>query len=403
MSSRATSTHYLDHAATTPMFDSARMAYFEELSRVGNPSALHRSGRLARSIVEDARERIASVLGAHPTEVIWTSGGTEANNLAIKGLYWARRGADSRRNRVIVTAIEHHAGLDPAHWLAAEHGAHVVELPVDSNGIVDVEALRAEVAAHVDEIALISVMWANNEVGAIQPIREVVNIATEHDIPVHSDAVQAVGHIPVDFRATGLASMAVSAHKFGGPVGVGALVARRDLTMTPLTHGGGQERKVRSGTLNSAGFHAASLAAEEAAGTLADEALRLRKFQRDLIARVQQSIPGASLSGPEPGDARLPGNVHFVFPGSAAEAMMFVLDSHGVEASNGSACSAGVTQASHVLMAMGRSERDAGSTMRFSFGHTTTQEDIDALMAVLPEAVERARHVAGSFDASLLG
>ncbi|MDN4481149.1 cysteine desulfurase family protein [Demequina muriae] len=395
--------HYLDHAATTPMLATARAAYVEELARVGNPSALHKSGRLARSVVEDARERMASALGAHPTEVIWTSGGTEADNLALKGLFWARHQADPRRTRIVTTAIEHHAGLDPVHWLEAEHGAVTVVLPVDSEGRVDLDALRAEVAAHFDEIALISVMWANNEVGTVQPVREVVNIATEHDIPVHADAVQAVGHIPVDFRASGLATMAVSAHKFGGPVGVGALVARRDLTITPLTHGGGQERKVRSGTLNAAGFHAASVAATEAVATLESEADRLGGLQRQLIARVREAVPEARLSGPEPGPERLPGNVHFVFPGCAAEALMFVLDSHGVEASNGSACSAGVAQASHVLIAMGRSERDAASTMRFSLGHTTTQDDLDALLAVLPEAVNRARTVAGVFDARVFG
>ncbi|WP_062132245.1 cysteine desulfurase family protein [Demequina aestuarii] len=395
--------HYLDHAATTPMLDAARAAYVAELARVGNPSALHKSGRLARSVVEDARERMASALGAHPTEVIWTSGGTEADNLALKGLFWARHQADPRRTRIVTSAIEHHAGLDPAHWLESEHGAVTVVLPVDPEGRVDLDALRAEVAAHFDEIALISVMWANNEVGTVQPVREIVNIATEHEIPVHADAVQAVGHIPVDFRASGLATMAVSAHKFGGPVGVGALVARRDLTITPLTHGGGQERRVRSGTLNAAGFHAASVAATEAVATLEAEADRLGVLQRQLIARVRDAVPEARLSGPEPGPERLPGNVHFVFPGCAAEALMFVLDSHGVEASNGSACSAGVAQASHVLIAMGRPERDAASTMRFSLGHTSTQDDLDALIAVLPEAVTRARTVAGVFDASVFG
>ncbi len=385
------------------MLERARTAYFEELARVGNPSALHKSGRLARSVVEDARERMARALGAHPTELIWTSGGTEADNIALKGLYWARHSADPRRTRIVTTAIEHHAGLDPAHWLEAEHGATAVVLPVDREGRVDIAALRAEVAENFDHIALISVMWANNEVGAIQPIHEIVNIATEHGIPVHADAVQAVGHVPVDFKASGLATMAVSAHKFGGPVGVGALVARRDLTITPLTHGGGQERKIRSGTLNAAGFHAAAVAAEQAVAELADEAERLGALQRDLIRRIGEAIPDARLSGPQPGPERLPGNVHFIFPGCAAEALMFVLDSHGVEASNGSACTAGVAQASHVLMAMGRSERDAASTMRFSLGHTTVPEDIDALMAVLPEAVERARKVAGTFQQEVFG
>lgn len=396
-------THYLDHAATTPMLESARMAYFEELARVGNPSALHKAGRLARSVVEDARERMAKAVGAHPTEVIWTSGGTEADNIALKGLYWARRNADPRRTRIVTTSIEHHTGIDSAQWLEKEHGATAVFLPVDHDGMVDLDALRAEVAAHFEEIAVISVMWANNEMGAIQPIQDIVNIATEHDIPVHADAVQAVGHVPVDFRAAGLATMAVSAHKFGGPVGVGALVARRELTITPLTHGGGQERKVRSGTLNAAGFHAAAIAAQAAVCDVEPEAKRLGALQRDLIARIREAIPSAVLSGPEPGPQRLPGNVHFVFPGCAAEAMMFVLDSHGVEASNGSACSAGIAQPSHVLMAMGRTQNDAASTMRFSLGHTSTQADVDALIAVLPDAVDRARKVAGTFSSEAFG
>lgn len=386
-------THYLDHAATTPMRESARAAYIAELTRVGNPSALHGSGRRARSVVEDARERTALALGAHPTEILWTSGGTEANNMALKGLFWARNAADPARTRIVVSAIEHPAGMDPARWLEAQDGATVVVLPVDNYGIVDIDALRAEVAAHHEHIAVISVMWANSEVGAVQPVHEVVEAASEYGIPVHSDAVQAVGQVPVDFAASGLASMSVSAHKCGGPVGVGVLVARRDLKLTPLTHGGGQERKIRSGTLNAAGAHAAAVAIEESVATREPEAKRLRGLQRDLIDRVRAVVPSGALSGPEPGEQRLPGNVHFVFSGSAAEAMMFVLDSHGVEASNGSACTAGVAQPSHVLMAMGRSERDATSTLRISMGHTTIQEDIDALVAVLPDAVSRAHKV----------
>lgn len=391
--------HYLDHAATTPMRASAREAYVEELSRVGNPSALHTSGRAARAVVEDARERVADVLGAHPTELIWTSGGTEANNMALKGLFWARNGEDPRRNRIVISAIEHPAGMDPARWLEAEHGATVVVLEVDSHGLVDVDQLRAEVAAHHAEIACVSVMWANSEMGAIQPIDEIVHIAAQYGIPVHSDAVQAVGHVPVHFGDSGLASMSVSAHKCGGPVGVGVLAVRRDVKLTPLTHGGGQERKIRSGTLNSAGVHASAVAIEESVATLEAEAERLGALQRQLIDRIRAEIPAGVLSGPEPGPQRLPGNVHFVFPGGAAEAMMFVLDSHGVEASNGSACTAGVAQPSHVLMAMGRSESDATSTMRFSMGHTTTQADIDALVAVLPDAVSRAQKV-GQLQAS---
>ena len=373
------------------MLESARLAYADELGRIGNPSALHRSGRQARAIVEEARERLARALGAHPSEVILTSGGTEADNLAVKGLYWARRAADARRTRIVTTPIEHHAALDPALWLEREHGATAVIIPVDREGLIDLDALRAEIAEHAEEIALVSVMWANNEVGVIQPIAEVVAAATPHGIPVHSDAVQAVGHVPINFAETGLATLALSAHKFGGPVGVGALLARREVSLAPLAHGGGQERKVRSGTLNAAGAHAASVAAEEACGAVEAETKRLGGLQRDLIARIRGLAPDAILSGPEPGPHRLPTNVHFVFPGCAAEGMMYLLDSHGVEASNGSACTAGIAQSSHVLLAMGRTEREAASTMRFSLGHSSTADDIDALIEHLPEAITRAR------------
>ncbi len=387
--------HYLDHAATTPMFDSAIEAYVDELGHSGNPSALHHSGRRARAVVEDGREAIARALGAAPAEVVFTSGGTEADNLAIKGLWWSRTADDPRRTRVVTTAVEHHAGLDSVRWIAEGRGATAIVLPVDREGIVDMDALRDEVAAHGDEIALISVMWANNEVGVVQPVDEVVAVATARGIPVHSDAVQAIGHVPFDFGRSGLASAAVSAHKFGGPVGVGALLARKNVEFTPLAHGGGQERKVRSGTLNAAGVRAMSVAAVAAVESVSSESLRLADLQRDLIAGVRALAPDAVLSGPEPGHRRLPGIAHFVFPGCAAEAMMYVLDSRGVEASNGSACTAGVAQASHVLLAMGRTQSEATSTMRFSLGHTSTREDVAALLEHLPEAIAKARRIGG--------
>ncbi|HEX7590234.1 MAG TPA: cysteine desulfurase family protein [Demequinaceae bacterium] len=391
--------HYLDHAATTPMFAAAIEAYVDEVGHPGNPSALHRSGRLARAVVEDGREAIARALGAAPAEVIFTSGGTEADNLAIKGLWWARTAEDPRRTRVVTTAVEHHAGLNSVRWIAAERGATAIVLPVDRDGIVDMDALRDEVAAHGDEIALISVMWANNEVGAVQPVDEVVAVASARGIPVHSDAVQAIGHVPFDFGRSGLATAASSAHKFGGPVGVGALLAGKSIALTPLAHGGGQERKVRSGTLNAAGVRAMSVAAALAVGSVSSESSRLADLQRDLIAGVRALVPDAVLSGPEPGRGRLPGIAHFVFPGCAAEAMMYVLDSRGVEASNGSACTAGVAQASHVLLAMGRTPSEAASTMRFSLGHTSTREDVAALLEHLPEAIAKARRIGGGLRA----
>jgi cysteine desulfurase len=387
--------HYLDHASTTPMFAAAIEAYVDELGHSGNPSALHRSGRLARAVVEDGREAIARALGAMPAEVVFTSGGTEADNLAIKGLWWSRIAEDPRRTRVVTTAVEHHAGLDSVRWIAAQPGATAIVLPVDREGVVIMDALRDEVAAHGDEIALISVMWANNEVGAVQPVDEVVAVASARGIPVHSDVVQAIGHVPFAFGRSGLATAAVSAHKFGGPVGVGALLTRKDVRLTPLVHGGGQERKVRSGTLNAAGVRAMSVAAAQAVESVASEYSRLADLQRDLIAGVRALAPDAVLSGPEPGGARLPGIAHFVFPGCAAEAMMYVLDSRGVEASNGPACTAGVAQPSHVLLAMGRTPSEAASTMRFSLGHTSSREDVAALLEHLPEAIERARRLGG--------
>ncbi|MFV0285690.1 MAG: cysteine desulfurase family protein, partial [Demequina sp.] len=328
----------------------------------------------------------------HPTEVIWTSGGTEADNLAIKGLYWARRDHDASLTRVVTSAIEHHAGLDPVRWLAAHEGADAVEVGVDGTGVVDVAGVAAALAAA--PTALVSVMWANNEVGTVQPVAEVVAAAARHGVPVHSDAVQAVGHLPLHFADSGLATLALSAHKVGGPVGVGALLVRRDARLTPVAHGGGQERSVRSGTLDPAGAIAAAVAVEEAVAAREGEAARLRALQADLEARIGSSVDAVTVSGPPSGPGRLPGIVHLVAPGAAGEAMLYVLDSHGVEVSNGSACVAGVVQASHVVAAMGRSDADAASTLRISMGATTTADDLDALMAVLPDAVARARRVA---------
>ncbi len=384
---------YLDHAATTPLRPAAREAWLEASAEVGNASALHGAGRRARAIVEEARERLAAALGAHPTEVIWTSGGTEADNLAIKGHYWQRRGADAALSRVVTTSVEHHAGLDPVRWLAAAEGATAVELPVDRAGVLRLEALEQEVTEHAGQIALASVMWANNEVGALQPVAEVAALAAAHGIPVHSDAVQAVGHVAVDFAASGLTSLALSAHKVGGPVGVGALLLARGARLTPLTHGGGQERSVRSGTLDAAGAIAGAVAVEAAVAERAAEEARLGALRDRLVARVRNEVPAAVVTGPGEPAARLPGIAHLIVPGAPGEALLYVLDSHGVEVSNGSACVAGVVQASHVVEAMGYSHADAASTLRISMGHTTTDADVDALMAVLPDAVDRALRV----------
>ncbi|MET1036517.1 MAG: cysteine desulfurase family protein [Arthrobacter sp.] len=384
---------YVDHAATTPISARALAAMTRELARTGNPSSLHGAGRRAHMVVEEARERLAAAAGAHSSEVIFTSGGTEADNLALKGLYWARAAQDPRRRRILCSAVEHHAVLDAVEWLGEHEGAEVVWLPVDPQGRVRPEDVRAEIERDPESVALVTVMWANNEVGAVQPLPAVVSAAAAHGIPVHSDAVQAFTAVPVDFAGSGLATLALSGHKIGGPVGIGALLVRRDVTLTPVQHGGGHERALRSGTLNAAAAAAFAEAAAEGAERLAGEAERLAALRDRLIAGVREAVPEALLSGPE--DAahtgrRLPGNAHFTFPGCEGDSLLFVLDMLGVESSTGSACTAGVPRPSHVLLAMGLDEATARGAQRFSLGHTTTESDVDTVVAALPEAYARA-------------
>ena len=385
-------TAYLDHAATTDVLPAAASAYAHQMSVVGNASALHFAGRAARRVVEESRESMAKALGARPSEIIFTGGGTEANNLAIKGLFWARHGADPRRTRIVISAVEHHAIMDPAGWMHAAEHAEVIYIPVTASGTVDLEALRAEIEVHGPEIALISVMWANNEVGTIEPIRHVVELADSAEIPVHSDAVQEIGQIPVDFPASGLSAMTISAHKIGGPVGVGALVARRGLELTPVLHGGGQERSVRSGTLDTAGIASFAVAVDHAASSQVAEAARLTELRDYLVTEVLAACPTATLRGPGlTTGKRLPANAHFTFANCEGDSLIYLLDSHGVAASTGSACRAGVPQPSHVLIAMGLEESVARGALRFSLGNTSTRADVDHLVAVLPQVVERAQ------------
>ena len=381
---------YLDHAATTPIAAEALAVLTRELARTGNPSSLHGSGRRARRSVEDAREAIAAAAGAHPSEVIFTSGGTEADNLAVKGLYWARRAEKPERTRILCSAVEHHAVLDAVEWLERHEGAEVTWLPVDSDGVVDLAALGSALSRNPETIALVSVMWANNEVGTIQPVREVVAAAHAAGVPVHSDAVQAFGSLPVDFRASGLDAMSISGHKIGGPVGVGALLLGRAVKLTPVMHGGGQERDVRSGTLDTASIAAFAAAAEAAAAKLPEEATRIAALRDRLIEGVLAAVPEAVLRG-APGPGRLPGNAHFTFPGCEGDSLLFLLDLAGVESSTGSACTAGVPRPSHVLLAMGLDEDTARGAQRFTLGHSSTDADIDALLAALPGAYARAR------------
>lgn len=381
---------YLDHAATTPMVPEAIAVLTEQLGRTGNPSSLHASGRAARRVVEESRELIAERLGARPSEVVFTSGGTEANNLAIKGLYWSRHSQDPTRRRLIFSAIEHHALLDPVVWLGKEQGADIVTTAVDRHGVLRLDDLRASIEADPHGVAAITTMWANNEMGSIQPVSEVVALARPHGIPVHSDAVQAAGHLPIDFGASGLDAMTVTAHKLGGPVGVGALLAVRELELMPLLHGGGQERDVRSGTLGAPLVAAFATAVDVAVRSHREEAARLEALRARLVAGITRLVPDAVVNGPAEPDRRLPHVAHVTFPGCDGDAMLMLLDAHGIEVSTGSACTAGVPQPSHVLLAMGYDEDAAAGSLRFSLGRTTTDDDVDRVLAVLPEVHDRA-------------
>ncbi|MFE5030439.1 cysteine desulfurase family protein [Streptomyces sp. NPDC056683] len=380
---------YLDHAATTPMLPEAVEALTATLGVTGNASSLHASGRKARRTVEESRETLAEALGARPSEVVLTSGGTEADNLAVKGLYWSRRDADPARTRVLASPVEHHAVLDAVHWLGEHEGATVEYLPVDTYGRVHPEALREAIERNPDDVALATVMWANNEIGTILPVRELAAVANEFGIPLHADAVQAFGQLPLDFGSSGLAALTVSGHKVGGPYGIGALLLGREYTPVPVLHGGGQERHVRSGTLD-----VPAIASFAVAGRLAAE--RREWFAREigdlrdaLIDAVRTAVPNAILGG-DPVD-RLPANAHFTFPGCEGDSLLLLLDAQGIECSTGSACTAGVAQPSHVLLATGTDPDLARGTLRFSLGHTSTQADVEAVGKAIGPAVERAR------------
>jgi cysteine desulfurase len=378
---------YLDHAATTPMLPEALDAYVATARELGNASSLHAPGRNARRLVEEARESVAAALGARPSEVIFTGGGTESDNLAVKGIFWARaKAADAKRRRIVSSAVEHPAVMDAVLWLA-EQGAAVTWLPVDETGLVTANTLAKALVGN--DVALVTIMWANNEVGTVQPIAELARVAAAAGVPLHTDAIQAVGQVPVDFAASGAAALSISGHKLGGPVGVGALLLARDVECTPLMHGGGQERDVRSGTLDVPGIVAFATAVEFAVKAQGDYAHRVGGLRDELVARVEAAVPDAVRNG-HPIE-RLPGNAHFSFPGCEGDALLLLLDAQGIACSTGSACSAGVAQPSHVLLAMGADDDRARSSLRFTLGHTSTAADVDALVAALPAAVERAR------------
>lgn len=321
--------------------------------------------------------------------MVFTAGGTEADNLAVKGLYWSRRDADPARTRVLTSPVEHHAVLDAVDWLGEHEGATVEFLPVDAYGRVHPEALREAIERNPDDVALATVMWANNEIGTIMPVAELAAVAREFDIPLHSDAVQAVGQLEVDFGASGLAAMALSGHKIGGPYGIGALLLGREYSPVPVLHGGGQERHVRSGTLDAPAIAAFAVAGRLAAERRADYAREIGSLRDDLVRAVLAAVPDAILGG-DP-DGRLPANAHFTFPGCEGDSLLLLLDAQGIECSTGSACTAGVAQPSHVLLATGTDPDLARGTLRFSLGHTSTKADVDAVAEAIGPAVDRAR------------
>ena len=363
--------------------------YTQHLQAVGNPSSVHQFGQDVRNQLEAARESLAASVRANRSEVIFTSGGTESDNLAVKGLYWQRNAEDANRKLIITAATEHHGVLDPIYWLVDNQGAELALVPVDSRGVFDLDWLALFLAERGSEVALISLMWANNETGVIADIARITELASRFGIPVHSDAVAAFGHTPVDFASSGLAAMSISAHKIGGPVGSGALIVGRSVKLTSLVHGGGQERGLRSGTMDAAGASAFALAAELAVGELESEDVRVGLLRDRVISGVQEIAPDAVLSS---GDAAtLPGTAHFTFPGCSADSMIFLLDAAGVSVSAGSACTAGVNRPSHVLIAMGRSEDEATGSLRITLGYTSTEADVDRLLKALPSVYAAAK------------
>ncbi|QDZ14065.1 cysteine desulfurase family protein [Humibacter ginsenosidimutans] len=412
---------YLDHAATTPVLPEALEAYTRAMAQVGNPSSIHSAGQNAKRMLEDARERIAVTLGCQGIELVFTSGGTEAINLGIKGLYWERARAGARR--ILVPEGEHHATIDTVEWLASYEKADVEWIPLDDQGFVRLDALEAALRREPEEIALLTFLWANNEVGTVQPAERLIALAASAGVPVHVDAVSAYGHLPIDFggmRArtgskgqAGLTALSVSAHKIGGPVGAGALVLSRDATVVPLIHGGGQQRQVRSGTQDVAAAAAFAVAASHAESERAADAERLAALRDRLIAGVRAAVPSAVLSGPEPvpaerrtageADARLASNAHFTFPGCEGDSLLFLLDAAGVEVSTGSACQAGIPEPSHVLRAMGRGEDEARGALRITMGRTSTDDDVDAFLAALPDAYAQASRAGLAARESALG
>jgi cysteine desulfurase len=377
-------TIYLDHAATAPINDAAIDALNTQMRKLGNASSVHNPGRAVRKDVEDARHKLSELVGANPSEIIFTGSGTEANNLAIKGFFWQA----PERNVIVTSAFEHHAILDPVEWLVEHEAAEEIRIPITKAGVIDLDFLKNIVATRGSEIAVISVMHSNNELGSIQPIAEVVKIAG--NIPVHTDAVQSFGKVEFDFAKLGVTAATISAHKVGGPLGIAVLILKRGLDLTPILHGGGQEREIRSGTLNAPSIVAFTAAAEFAIANREVNFTKIRELRDYFIAGLKKCVPDVTINSIS--DPALPGIVNATFPGTESDALLLLLDTEGISASAGSACSAGVPRPSHVLVALGLSESDADASLRISIGTTNTKAEIDQVLAVMPSVVERARN-----------
>ena len=379
---------YLDNAATTPLRPEVLVEYANFLQKLGNPSSVHTSGQQVRQALEEARESIAQIVDCDRSEVLFTSGGTESDNLAIKGIYWQRKAEDSKRNIIVTAGTEHHGVLDPIEWLESHDGAEVALVPVSFDGELDLDWLAKFLAANHERVALISLMWANNETGVVTDIQQITYLAKPYEIPVHSDAVAAFGHMPLSFRDSGLSAMSISAHKIGGPVGVGALIVSRSTKLVSIIHGGGQERGMRSGTMNAPAAKAFALAADITKSELTAEIERVLLLQERLVEQTLQLSSAIALTGAEAN--RLANIVHFTLAGASGESLLFLLDQKGIFVSTGSACQAGVNRPSHVLIAMGRTEDEAKGCLRITFGHESTESDVDAVLAALPSAIDAA-------------
>jgi cysteine desulfurase len=381
-------TIYLDHAATTPVSPTALAAmlpYFSEI--YGNASGIYRQGRLAKQGLEEARRTVAEVLHAHPAEVVFTSCGSESDNLVLRGVMWAAL-RTGRGRHLIISAVEHKAVLETAHQLADLFDCEVTELPVDGYGRVDPDDLRRAIRP---DTALISIMTANNEVGTLQPIAALAAVAHEYGIPFHTDAVQAPGHLPLDVQALGVDALALSGHKFYGPKGVGVAWLRSGLSLVPVQTGGSHEGKRRAGTENVAGIVGLAAALREAENLRPTETTRLLELRNRLLDAIPALIPNTRISG-HPHE-RLPHHASFLFAGIEIQGVLMGLDMAGIAASSGSACTSAAQAPSHVLTAMGVSAADAVGHLRLTLGRSTTAEDIEEVLQVLPPLVQRLRRL----------